>query len=68
MALPCASTLIHEGVFMPALLTQASDEQLVRYKSLAENMGLLGAYAQTELGHVCACGGRVHAPHRASRD
>ena len=53
---------------MPALLTQASDEQLVRYKSLAENMGLLGAYAQTELGHVCACGGRVHAPHRASRD
>ena len=51
-ALHTLRTLIHEGVFMPALLTQASDEQLARYRTLAENMGILGAYAQTELGHV----------------
>ena len=58
---PCR-TLIHEYVFMPALRTQATDEQLAKYLPLAENLGLLGAYAQTELGHVRTPTGRgVHS-------
>lgn len=42
---------LHDAVFMPALRTQASDEQLEQLLPLAENYKILGCYCQTELGH-----------------
>ncbi len=50
-----ASTAVgnHYGIFVGALLARASDEQLAAWFQKAVNMKILGAYAQTELGHVC---------------
>jgi acyl-CoA oxidase len=41
----------HELAFSPPLFSQGSEELVGQYGSLAKHHGLLGAYAQTELGH-----------------
>lgn len=44
-------TDLHELAFVPFLRGQASDEQQARWLDDAENYRMIGAYAQTELGH-----------------
>eukprot|EP00054_Salpingoeca_dolichothecata_P039138 m.15414 g.15414 ORF g.15414 m.15414 type:complete len:660 (+) comp9727_c0_seq1:41-2020(+) len=42
---------VHMSMFIPTLMHQTSDEQRQKWLPLALNCGILGAYAQTELGH-----------------
>jgi len=42
---------LHSMAFSPPLLSQGSEELVRQYGALAKNHGILGAYAQTELGH-----------------
>ena len=44
-------TAVHETVFIPCLKTQCSDEQLAHWLPQALEYKIIGAYAQTELGH-----------------
>lgn len=38
-------------MFVPTLMYQTSPEQRAKLLPLAQNFSILGAYAQTELGH-----------------
>lgn len=40
-----------QGMFIPALKGQATDEQQKKWLSKAYKMSIIGCYAQTELGH-----------------
>ncbi|OZJ02727.1 hypothetical protein BZG36_04711, partial [Bifiguratus adelaidae] len=42
---------LHEGMFLPTLRSQGSDEQHQKWLEDAENYRIIGCYAQTELGH-----------------
>ncbi|ELR15635.1 acylCoA oxidase like protein [Acanthamoeba castellanii str. Neff] len=44
-------TLLHEIAFVPFIRSQASPEQAQKWLPLAEQYRIIGAYAQTELGH-----------------
>jgi len=46
-----ACAQVHETVFIPCLMTQCDDEQLAHWLPLATEYRMIGAYAQTELGH-----------------
>lgn len=41
--------LLHYGLFMPTIMSQASEEQQAKW--LKKNSKMIGTYAQTELGH-----------------
>ncbi|KAK0413425.1 hypothetical protein QR680_006796 [Steinernema hermaphroditum] len=42
---------LHMGMFLPTLYTQTSDEQKEKWLSKAMSLGMIGTYAQTEIGH-----------------
>jgi acyl-CoA oxidase len=42
---------LHRSMFVPTLLSQASDEQQSQWLRPAQQFQLLGTYVQTELGH-----------------
>ena len=42
---------LHFGAFIPCIYSFGSEEQIKKWAPLAETMGIVGAYAQTELGH-----------------
>ncbi|KAL7687764.1 putative acyl-CoA dehydrogenase/oxidase and middle domain superfamily, acyl-CoA oxidase [Plasmopara halstedii] len=42
---------VHRAMFIPTLENQGSDEQRAKYLPLAKSYKIIGAYAQTELGH-----------------
>ncbi|EEY69653.1 uncharacterized protein PITG_19253 [Phytophthora infestans T30-4] len=42
---------VHRSMFIPTLENQADDEQQAHWLPLATSYRILGAYAQTELGH-----------------
>lgn len=42
---------VHRSMFIPTLENQADDEQQAHWLPLANSYRILGAYAQTELGH-----------------
>ncbi|KAL3665486.1 hypothetical protein V7S43_009521 [Phytophthora oleae] len=42
---------VHNSMFVPTLENQGDDEQRAKWLPLAKNYKILGAYAQTELGH-----------------
>jgi len=42
---------LHFGVFMSSLRSNASEEQLSWWLPVANRLGMIGCYAQTELGH-----------------
>ncbi|XP_060068142.1 peroxisomal acyl-coenzyme A oxidase 1-like [Ylistrum balloti] len=42
---------LHSSMFLPTLRKQGSEEQKKKFLPLAENMTIIGTYAQTELGH-----------------
>uniref|UniRef100_A0A8C6YKC7 Acyl-coenzyme A oxidase n=1 Tax=Naja naja TaxID=35670 RepID=A0A8C6YKC7_NAJNA len=42
---------LHLGMFLPTLLTQATQEQQDRFFMPAWNLEIIGTYAQTEMGH-----------------
>lgn len=44
-------TDVHMAMFIPALEYQTSPEQRDKWLPLAKSFKILGAYAQTELGH-----------------
>ncbi|WJX55067.1 acyl-coenzyme A oxidase [Trifolium repens] len=44
-------TDLHWGMFVPAIKGQGTDEQQEKWLPLANNMQIIGCYAQTELGH-----------------
>eukprot|EP00300_Choanocystis_sp_HF-7_P036644 c52510_g1_i1.p1 GENE.c52510_g1_i1~~c52510_g1_i1.p1 ORF type:complete len:724 (+),score=107.53 c52510_g1_i1:88-2172(+) len=44
-------TSLHHGMFLPTLLGQGSDEQRAEWLPKASMFSIVGAYAQTELGH-----------------
>uniref|UniRef100_A0A1I7ZAB2 Acyl-coenzyme A oxidase n=1 Tax=Steinernema glaseri TaxID=37863 RepID=A0A1I7ZAB2_9BILA len=42
---------LHMGMFLPTLYTQTNDEQKEKWLAKAANLGMIGTYAQTEIGH-----------------
>ena len=42
---------LHLGMFIPTLISQASEEQQAHWLPKAMRLEAIGAYAQTELGH-----------------
>jgi len=42
---------LHEGMFIPALVGQMSEEQTKKWMPLCLNYCIIGTYAQTEMGH-----------------
>lgn len=42
---------LHIGMFIPALMSQASPEQQAKWLPMAQKLHIIGTYAQTELGH-----------------
>ncbi|TKR88698.1 hypothetical protein L596_012902 [Steinernema carpocapsae] len=42
---------LHNGMFLPTLFTQTNDEQKDKWLNKAMNLGFIGTYAQTEIGH-----------------
>ncbi|KAG9033601.1 hypothetical protein FRB95_014589 [Tulasnella sp. JGI-2019a] len=42
---------LHLVAFQPVIMSQGSQEQVSSIGNLAQNLAILGAYAQTELGH-----------------
>jgi len=42
---------LHFGAFTPCIYSFGSDVQVRKWAPLAENLSIIGAYAQTELGH-----------------
>uniref|UniRef100_T1J8Y3 Acyl-coenzyme A oxidase n=1 Tax=Strigamia maritima TaxID=126957 RepID=T1J8Y3_STRMM len=49
---PSESPLItHNALFVPTILTQATEEQAGKWMPLIEDGKMIGSYAQTELGH-----------------
>ena len=55
-------TALHASMFMDTLARQGTAEQKHKWIPLAETFGLLGTYAQTELGH-----GKVGSNHHLSQ-
>ena len=53
---------LHFGVFMSTLRSQCSHEQQDWWLTRAQRLGLIGCYAQTELGHGA---GFLTSPARA---
>eukprot|EP01096_Ripella_sp_DP13-Kostka_P008124 TRINITY_DN301_c0_g2_i3.p1 TRINITY_DN301_c0_g2~~TRINITY_DN301_c0_g2_i3.p1 ORF type:complete len:1349 (-),score=671.96 TRINITY_DN301_c0_g2_i3:116-4162(-) len=45
------SLMNHYGLFLPTILGQGSDEQIMWWLFAAASMKIIGCYAQTELGH-----------------
>jgi len=45
------SMMNHFGLFLPTITAQASDKQMNKWAPKAFTMKIVGAYAQTELGH-----------------
>ncbi|TDH71300.1 hypothetical protein CCR75_004642 [Bremia lactucae] len=45
------SVEVHRSMFIPTLENQATDDQRATWLPLAKSFRILGAYAQTELGH-----------------
>ncbi|XP_045771127.1 probable peroxisomal acyl-coenzyme A oxidase 1 isoform X1 [Maniola jurtina] len=43
--------MLHLGMFVPALMGQSTPDQLAEWLPKALDMQIIGAYAQTELGH-----------------
>ncbi|KAF9423219.1 hypothetical protein HW555_001288 [Spodoptera exigua] len=43
--------MLHMGMFVPTILNQSDPEQMAEWLPQAMSMGILGTYAQTELGH-----------------
>ena len=50
-AVPYHPMTLHQIMFLPAIRSQADEEQLKKWLPLAENYDIIGCYAQTELGH-----------------
>ncbi|KNC56449.1 peroxisomal acyl-coenzyme A oxidase 1 [Thecamonas trahens ATCC 50062] len=44
-------TSLHHGMFIPTIQSQGTDEQRAEWLPLAAMFSIIGAYAQTELGH-----------------
>ncbi|TYZ59269.1 hypothetical protein PybrP1_007626, partial [[Pythium] brassicae (nom. inval.)] len=44
-------TEVHRSMFIPTLENQATEEQQAKWLEAARNFNIIGAYAQTELGH-----------------
>ena len=42
---------LHQAAFLPVIETQTSPEQQQKWLRLAQNMEIIGCYAQTELSH-----------------
>ena len=42
---------LHESMFIPTILQQGTPPQMGRWLTLAKSYGIVGKYAQTELGH-----------------
>ena len=42
---------LHQSMFTDALYSFASDDQRAHYLPQADNLNIIGCYAQTELGH-----------------
>ncbi|CAP27866.1 Protein CBG07946 [Caenorhabditis briggsae] len=42
---------LHETMFIPSLIAQASDEQQEKWLGRAQRREIIGCYAQTEMGH-----------------
>lgn len=42
---------LHYAMFFPTIQGQADDEQLDKWLELVVGRGIIGTYAQTELGH-----------------
>lgn len=42
---------LHEVMFIPALVSQASKEQQEKWLGRARRREIIGCYAQTEMGH-----------------
>ncbi|CAG5122877.1 unnamed protein product [Candidula unifasciata] len=42
---------VHEVMFIPTIEKQSTNEQRAKWLPLAERFGIIGTYAQTELGH-----------------
>lgn len=42
---------LHESMFIPTIQKQATEEQKEKWLPLAKRFGVVGTYAQTELGH-----------------
>jgi acyl-CoA oxidase len=45
------SFLLSDGVFLPAIQSQGTDEQREKWVPLIRDYRVIGAYAQTEMGH-----------------
>uniref|UniRef100_A0A2A4IZ22 Acyl-coenzyme A oxidase N-terminal domain-containing protein n=1 Tax=Heliothis virescens TaxID=7102 RepID=A0A2A4IZ22_HELVI len=43
--------MLHMGMFVPTILNQSDPEQMAEWLPKAMSMGIIGTYAQTELGH-----------------
>ena len=53
---------VHRSMFIPALTAQTTPEQREKWLPLARNFQVIGAYAQTELGHGSNVRG-IEKPH-----
>ena len=42
---------LSDGVFLPAIQSQGTDEQREKWVPLIRDYRVIGAYAQTEMGH-----------------
>ena len=45
------SFVLSDNVFLPTLQSQGTDEQKEKWLPLVQNYKVIGAYAQTEIGH-----------------
>ena len=43
--------MLHQGMFIQSLVNFGSEEQKAHYVPQANNLNIIGCYAQTELGH-----------------
>ncbi|XP_070533525.1 peroxisomal acyl-coenzyme A oxidase 1-like [Ptychodera flava] len=50
-AFPHHAFLVHHLMFKPSILGQGTEEQQKKWLPLADNLKIIGTYAQTELGH-----------------
>lgn len=42
---------LSDNVFLPTIQSQGTDEQREKWQPLIHNYNIIGAYAQTEIGH-----------------
>jgi hypothetical protein len=50
-AMSSGTLMNHFGLFLPTILAQADDDQKLQWLPAAMSLGVVGCYAQTELGH-----------------